>query len=54
MAVDVAKGAGVKELILFHHDPEHDDATVDQIEQIARTSFPNSRAAYEGLEIELD
>ena len=54
MATDVAKGAGVKELVLFHHDPEHDDDTVARIEQIARNDFPNSRAAYEGLEIELD
>ena len=54
MATDVAKGARVKELVLFHHDPEHDDDTVARIEQIARNDFPNSRAAYEGLEIELD
>jgi ribonuclease BN (tRNA processing enzyme) len=54
MAIDVAKGAAVKELILFHHDPEHDDATVDRIEAMAKKEFPNCRAAYEGLEIELD
>jgi phosphoribosyl 1,2-cyclic phosphodiesterase len=54
MAVDVAKGAGVKELILFHHDPEHDDATVERIEAIAKKEFANSRAAFEGLVIELD
>jgi phosphoribosyl 1,2-cyclic phosphodiesterase len=54
MAVDVAKGAEVKELILFHHDPEHDDAAVDRIEAIAKKDFPNCRAAFEGLQIELD
>ena len=27
--VKVALGAGVKSLILFHHDPVHDDAFVD-------------------------
>jgi phosphoribosyl 1,2-cyclic phosphodiesterase len=54
MATEVAKGAGVTELILFHHDPEHDDDTVARIEQIAKEDFPNSRAAYEGLQVELD
>jgi len=54
MGVDVAKGAQVKELILFHHEPEHDDDTVDRIEAIAKKDFPNSRAAFEGLVIELD
>jgi len=54
MGVDVAKGAQVKELILFHHEPEHDDDTVDRIEAIAKKDFPHSRAAFEGLVIELD
>ncbi len=54
MATDVANGAGVGQLILFHHDPEHDDETVTGIERIARTDFANSLAAAEGLEIELD
>jgi len=54
MATDVAARAGVKQLVLYHHDPEHDDDTVARIEQIGRKQFPNSRAAYEGLEIELD
>jgi phosphoribosyl 1,2-cyclic phosphodiesterase len=53
MAVDVAKGAQVKELVLFHHEPEHDDATVDRIEAIAKKEFPHCRAAFEGLVIEL-
>jgi phosphoribosyl 1,2-cyclic phosphodiesterase len=54
MAVAVAKGAAVRELILFHHDPEHDDETVARIEAIAKKDFPNCRAAAEGLAIELD
>jgi len=54
VAADVAARAGVKQLVLHHHEPEHDDATGDRIEQIAKKLFPNSIAAFEGMEIELD
>jgi len=54
MATNVAARAEVKQLALYHHDPEHDDDNVARIEQIARQDFANSFAAYEGLEIELD
>jgi phosphoribosyl 1,2-cyclic phosphodiesterase len=50
-AVDLARAAGVKQLILFHHG--NDDAVVAEIETRARERFPGSSAAYEGLEIEL-
>ena len=30
-AVEVARQAGVKTLVLFHHDPAHDDDTLDEI-----------------------
>jgi phosphoribosyl 1,2-cyclic phosphodiesterase len=49
-----AKSAGVKELLLYHHDPDQND--IDVATKVARTTklFKNSRAAYEGLEIPLD
>ena len=50
-AVKTAKACGIKQLILFHHG--NDDATVEAIEKKAREVFPNTTAAYEGLEIEL-
>jgi ribonuclease BN (tRNA processing enzyme) len=50
-AAEVARKAGVKRLVLFHHDPTHDDKTIRQIEKIARRVFPKTVAAYEGLEI---
>ena len=53
-AVKLAKGANVKQLILFHHDPTHDDNFIKQFEREARTFFPQSTAAYEGMEIDLD
>jgi phosphoribosyl 1,2-cyclic phosphodiesterase len=49
----VARAASVKRLILFHHDPAHDDNRMREIEQRARRLFPPSRAAYEGMSIDL-
>lgn len=53
MACQVAKEAGVKQLFLFHHDPNHDDAMIAQKEEQARLLFPNTFAAYEGLVVTL-
>jgi ribonuclease BN (tRNA processing enzyme) len=53
MACDVARAAGVNRLVLFHHEPCYDDATVAGIELAARARFSRSGAAYEGLEIHL-
>ena len=47
----ISEQAGVKELILFHHDPDSDDQTIDRLQQSARARFPNCRAAFEGMEI---
>ncbi|HEY7097595.1 MAG TPA: MBL fold metallo-hydrolase [Terriglobales bacterium] len=52
-AVDVVMQSGAKELILFHHDPDHNDACIDQVVREARNYYPNVRAAAEGMEIEL-
>jgi phosphoribosyl 1,2-cyclic phosphodiesterase len=51
--VKVAKAANVEKLILFHHDPTHDDNFIKQIEAESRKIFPQSIAAYEGLQIDL-
>ncbi|NTU83026.1 MAG: MBL fold metallo-hydrolase [Chloroflexales bacterium] len=53
MACEVARQAGVGRLVLFHHEPRHDDATIEALECAAKRSFPNTTAAYEGLEIAL-
>jgi len=52
-AVKVAMDSGAKELILYHHDPDNDDACVDRILQAARDHYPNVQAAYEGLELSI-
>jgi phosphoribosyl 1,2-cyclic phosphodiesterase len=53
MAVEIARKAGVGKLILFHHDPDHDDEKILRMEEEAKREFPNTIAAYEGLEITL-
>ena len=54
MAARVAGSARTGELILFHHDPSYSDDMVAAQEVAAKKIFPNSRAAYEGMEIRLD
>jgi len=53
MAITIAQAAGVKKLVLYHHDPMHDDDTLADIERKAREAFPHTILAYEGLTIEL-
>ena len=50
---EVARAAGVSQLVLHHHDPQHDDAIVAAIEARSREIFPESHAAREGMEIDL-
>ena len=52
-ATEVAKKAGVKRLVLFHHEPTHDDRCVDEIAKLARRRFPATTAAAEGMVIGL-
>ena len=58
-AVRVAKEAGARRLVLFHHDPAHCDETMDRLLDEAR-GLPDASgvdeilAAAEGLEITLD
>jgi len=54
MAMAIAQAAGVKRLVLFHHDPMHDDNTLAEIEKQAQEVFPNTILAYEGLTIEIE
>jgi len=52
-AVKLAKAAGVKQLVLFHHDPTQSDDAVDAKEARAKKIFPNVIAAREGLTLQL-
>jgi phosphoribosyl 1,2-cyclic phosphodiesterase len=51
-AVQVARSASVKTLILFHHHPEHTDEQLDEMERIARLELPTATVAREGMELE--
>jgi phosphoribosyl 1,2-cyclic phosphodiesterase len=51
-AVAVAKEAHAKQLVLFHHDPVHDDAFMSRIVNDACEEFENTTAAWEGLTLE--
>jgi phosphoribosyl 1,2-cyclic phosphodiesterase len=57
-AVHVAREAGAKQLVLFHHDPLHGDDALDRIgvctsDLSAACGGPDVVTAYEGLEIDL-
>ncbi|MCG8603443.1 MBL fold metallo-hydrolase [bacterium] len=53
MAAEVAKAAKAKHLVLFHHDPSHDDDKIAEMEAKTQKIFPNSTAGAEGLEFTL-
>lgn len=53
MATEVAHEAHVGKLILFHHEPNYDDAKLDALQEEARTRFASTLSAYEGLEIDV-
>ncbi len=57
-ALTVAVRAGAKTLVLFHHDPSHDDDQLDAllaaaVIQSGRLGIPEVVSAYEGLSITL-
>jgi hypothetical protein len=51
--VRLAQGAGVKNLVLFHHDPDSSDESVDRILCEARAHFRNAWLASEGMVLTL-
>jgi phosphoribosyl 1,2-cyclic phosphodiesterase len=54
MAGKVAASAETGQLILFHHDPAYADDWVAAQESAAKNIFPDSQAAFEGMEIALN
>src|SRR5205807_10453585 len=59
-AISLALDAAVRKLILFHHDPTHDDEMIDKMVQTARKlaakseSYLEVEGAREGAEMTLD
>jgi len=52
-AAELAKIAGAKRIILFHHDPAQNDADILDKERRCRKIFANTDAAREGMIIDL-
>ena len=52
-AIEVAKLANVKKLFITHHDPDHSDDFLDEIEFQCKKNFDNVQLAKDNLEIEL-
>lgn len=50
-AVKVAKAANVKTLVIFHHDPIHDDEFLDRVGDDVARAFPTGIMAKEGMSI---
>lgn len=48
-AVKVALAANVKTLVIFHHDPSHDDEFLDRVGEEAMRKFPGAIMAREGM-----
>lgn len=53
-AVKVAQAAGVKKLVIFHHDPSHSDDFLDDVAAAVQERFVGAVMAKEGMEIVLE
>tara|TARA_B100000676_G_C18052163_1_gene831932 strand:- start:221 stop:1039 length:819 start_codon:yes stop_codon:yes gene_type:complete len=51
--VKLCQMAGAGSMAIFHHDPEHEDSFMDQVEADARSEWENVFAAREQMEVEL-
>jgi phosphoribosyl 1,2-cyclic phosphodiesterase len=52
-AIGIAERADVKRLVIISHDPERTDEGVDELLAAARERFPNTDAAYAGMQLTL-
>ncbi len=48
-AVRLSQAANVKALMIFHHDPDHDDVVMEQIESDARLMWSKAMVARENM-----
>jgi phosphoribosyl 1,2-cyclic phosphodiesterase len=49
--VRLCRRAGVKKLVIFHHDPDHDDDFMSRIETQAQSTWSNTMVAREGMHL---
>jgi len=52
-AVRLCRAARARRLVVFHHDPDHDDDALDAIARDVEAQLPGSILAREGLELSL-
>ncbi|MFN8670702.1 MAG: MBL fold metallo-hydrolase [Candidatus Sericytochromatia bacterium] len=52
-ALKIMKESGAKKLILWHHDPMHNDSFITDLENKVKEHFSNTKAAEEGMIIKL-
>ena len=52
-ALAFAQDCGVKQVLLFHHDPGHSDEQLDRISEKAQRQMPNAVMAKEGWTLDL-
>jgi ribonuclease BN (tRNA processing enzyme) len=52
-AVRLSKAANVKSLAIFHHDPDHEDRFMEQVENEARQLWSGAFVAREHMRINL-
>jgi phosphoribosyl 1,2-cyclic phosphodiesterase len=50
----LSRMAGVKQFVIFHHEPDHDDAFMDGIAAEAKAAWEHTVVAREGMQIRLD
>ena len=53
-AANIADAAEVRKLVLFHHEPSHDDETMDAIAGAIEARRPGSVVAAEGMTLTVD
>ncbi|ASC71468.1 Ribonuclease Z [Halomicronema hongdechloris C2206] len=53
LGVDAARAANVGKLIMFHHNPCHDDNQLDQLEAEIRSQFQATYLAREGMVVKI-
>jgi len=51
--VRLCRAANVRMLIIFHHDPDHEDLFMERLESEARQMWPNALVARENMRINL-
>ena len=51
--VRLCQTANVKRMAIFHHEPDHDDVFMDELEMTAKKMWSETFAAREGMEIKL-